>query len=230
MGENVVMLSAGLDSAVNFLLALEEGGVAAAVTVDYGQRAAMREVERAGRLCAARGVRHLVLEARWLGELSRDALTTAGEPLPEVDVSALGNEAAMRETARAVWVPNRNGLLAAMGACVAEALGARWVVMGLNAEEAATFPDNSRAFVEETNRALRYSTRAGIGLRSFTVDWDKMDILREALARELDFGLIWACYNGGTAMCGHCESCARLLGAAAGLGVRERLAGFFTAG
>lgn len=230
MGDNVVMLSAGLDSAVNFLISLEKGGVEAAVTVDYGQLAAAREAEKAALLCAAHGVRHLVLDARWLGELSGDALTTAERPLPEVGPEGLEDLAAARERARAVWVPNRNGLLAAMGACVAEATGAGWVVMGLNAEEGETFPDNSLDFLNETNHALGYSTRSGVRLRSFTVEWDKMDILREAIARELDFNNIWACYNGDASMCGRCESCARLRKAAMGVGAAERLEGLFAGG
>lgn len=227
MGENVVMLSAGLDSTVNLLMALEKGGVVAAVTVDYGQRAAAREIEKAQGICSELGVRHLVLEAGWLGELSADALTTEGRLPPETDTSGLDDPHAARERAGAVWVPNRNGLLAAMGACVAEALGASWVVMGLNAEEAATFPDNSRAFLRETNRALGYSTMRRVRLRSFTIDWDKMDILREAIARDLDFRFLWACYNEGALMCGRCESCARLRRAAAHLGVMERMASLF---
>ena len=230
MGENVVLLSAGLDSTVNLLIALDEGGVEAAVTVDYGQRAAVRETEMAGSLCTSHGVRHLVLEARWLGEISTDALTSAGSAPPRVETASLEDPELMRGTAGAVWVPNRNGLLAAMGACVAEALGARWVVMGLNAEEAATFPDNSDAFVRESNRALAYSTRTGVRLRSFTVSWDKMTIMREALARDLDFSLIWSCYNGGALMCGRCESCARLLRAARELGEAGRLSGLFAGG
>ncbi len=227
MGKNVVMLSGGLDSAVNFLMALDKGGVEAAVTVDYGQRAAARESERAASICAAHGVRHLVLGARWLGELSSDALTTQGEGPPEVGPCELDDPHASRERARAVWVPNRNGLLAAMGACVAESLGAPWVVMGMNAEEAAAFPDNSNAFLRETNRALGYSTMGRVRLRSFTIEWDKMDILREAIARELDFRLIWSCYNGEDSMCGRCESCARLRRAAVRLGVMGRLKNLF---
>ena len=224
---NLVLLSAGLDSTVNLLIAMERGGVGAAVTVDYGQRAARREVEKAAGLCARYGVRHVVLEAAWLGEVCGGALTSPARDLPPVRVDQLRDAARMREVMRAAWVPNRNGLLANMGACVAEAWGMGWVVMGLNAEEGALFPDNSAGFIREVNRALGYATLSRVRLRSFTIAWDKMEIMREAIARDLDFRYVWSCYNGGELMCGSCPSCARLLAAADRLEAAGRLGGLF---
>jgi len=226
-GSNLVLLSAGLDSAVNLLIALETGGVEAAVTVDYGQRAARREAEKARALCVQHGVKHTVLDATWLAGISGDALTTPQMEVPIVEPGQLADATRLAETMRAVWVPNRNGLLANMGACMAEALGVPWVVMGLNAEEGATFPDNSPGFVRECNRALGYSTINRVRLRSFTIKWDKLAIMREAVARELDFHNIWSCYNGGELMCGSCESCVRLLAAARKLQASRRLDGLF---
>jgi Predicted PP-loop superfamily ATPase len=225
---NLVLLSGGLDSTVNFLIARERGGVEVAVTVDYGQRSSRRETERARALCGAYGVRHLVLDAGWLARFAPDALVAGDIPPPRVGPEQLADKDLMRESMSAVWVPNRNGLLANMGACVAEAEGLPWIVMGLNAEEAATFPDNSAAFVRETNHALGYSTRSHVKLRSFTITWDKMDIMREAIARELDFRYLWSCYNGEELMCGRCESCARLIASARRTGEAERLRGLFS--
>jgi 7-cyano-7-deazaguanine synthase len=227
MESNLVLLSAGLDSVVNFLMALERGGIGAAVTVYYGHKAARREVEKARALCERYGVRHMVLEALWLGEVSGDALTTREIETPRVKPGQLGDKALMKASAQSVWVPNRNGLLANMGACVAEALGLSWVVMGLNADEASTFPDNSPTFVRKINRALECSTRSEVKLRSFTIKWNKVDIFREAMARDLDFRFIWSCYNGEELMCGSCESCARLLAAARQLKAWSSLEGLF---
>ncbi|OFW55737.1 MAG: hypothetical protein A2Y75_06065 [Candidatus Solincola sediminis] len=227
MASNLVLLSAGLDSAVNFLIAMEKGGVGAAVTVDYGQRAAAREVAKAKALCDRHGAPHIVLDAGWLAGFSKDALTTEERALPRVACSDLEDANLMQKTMRAVWVPNRNGLLVNMGAAVAEAMEVPWLVMGLNAEEAASFPDNSAGFIEEANRSLAYSTLSGVQLRSFTIDWDKARIFEEALARGLDFSLVWSCYEGGELMCGACESCARLQRVAARSGNSVRLQDFF---
>lgn len=230
---NLVLLSGGLDSAVNLLLAERRGGVGLAVTVDYGQRAARREVEKAAALCAERGIRHEVIEAKWMGKYSRDALTTPGADLLVDHAEGRGTRPAdggpqqSGETLRAIWVPNRNGLLANMGACLAEALGMRYVVMGLNAEEGAVFPDNTPGFVREINRALSYSTLSRVRLRSFTASMNKMEILSKAIACGLDFGFVWSCYNGGELMCASCISCIRLLAAAERMGEMERLRRYF---
>ncbi|MGQ9535705.1 MAG: 7-cyano-7-deazaguanine synthase [Actinomycetota bacterium] len=224
---NLVLLSGGLDSAVNLLLALEGGGVALALTVDYGQRAARKEVEKAAALCRSYGVRHEIIQARWVSRYSDDALTTPGKEVPRPGARDLENPARRESAARAVWVPNRNGLLANIGACVAEALGIPYLVMGLNADEGSAFPDNSPGFVREMNRALGYSTRARVRLRSFTLHWDKREILSAALRLWLPLELIWPCYNGGDLWCGKCESCLRFRRAAEVLGITDNVKGLF---
>lgn len=221
-GSNLVLLSGGLDSAVNFLLALEKGGVALALTVDYGQRAAGREVEKAAALCKRHGVRHEVIEARWLAGYAGGALTDLEKELPHPEVEDLDDPERLQDSVEAVWVPNRNGLLANMGACLAEALGIPYLVMGLNADEGGAFPDNSPGFVREVNRALGYSTRGKVRLRCFTLRWDKREILHAALRLGLPLELTWPCYNGGDLWCGRCESCLRFRAAAKALG-EERL-------
>ncbi|MDI6872706.1 7-cyano-7-deazaguanine synthase QueC [Candidatus Solincola sp.] len=228
--ENLVLLSGGLDSAVNFLLALRRGGVALALTVDYGQRAARREEEKSAALCRIHGVKHEILRASWVAKFSKDALTNLEKELPRPGRRELEDPGWRREAARAVWVPNRNGLLVHMGACLAEALGIPYLVMGLNAEEGAAFPDNSPGFVREMNRALGYSTRGRVRLRSFTLHWDKREIMRAALQLGLPLELTWPCYNGGDLWCGKCESCLRFRAAAEALGEEHRLKGLFSPG
>ncbi len=227
VGKNLVLLSGGLDSAVNLLLAEKRGGVALALTVDYGQKAAAREKEKAAAICRRYGIRHEVVETRWLADFSRDALTSRKRKVPEVRPADLERETGHNESSWAVWVPNRNGLLLNVGACVAESLGIPYVIMGLNAEEGEYFPDNSAAFVREANRFLGYSTRRRVRLRSFTAKWDKREILRVAMEMRLPMEEIWSCYNGGAFMCGNCESCSRFLAAAEALGVSDRIAGLF---
>ncbi|MHB8779922.1 MAG: 7-cyano-7-deazaguanine synthase QueC [Candidatus Geothermincolia bacterium] len=209
----VVMLSAGMDSAVNLLRARQCGTVVVAVTVDYGQRAAAREVAQARELCADAAVEHLVVELPWLRRRQGSgALVDEGAQLPEFTPDEL--EDAGAESARAVWVPNRNGLLAAIGACLAEAGGAHQVVLGLNREEAVAFTDNSREFLEASNAALALSTLSGVRLTSFTIDMNKKEIFLAGEALGLNWEHIWSCYRGGPKMCGRCESCARLRRAA----------------
>ncbi len=219
VGEYVVLLSGGMDSSLNLLMSRESGEVALALTVDYGQRAAAREVERSQELCRRLGVPHQVLRFEWLREISRSVLTRGFTDRrdPPIHVDAVDS----------LWIPNRNGLLANVGACYAEALGARYVVMGLNSEEAEIFPDNTSYFMEAANRLFSLSTLSKVRLISHTLEWDKVRILRELMNRGFDFRLLWSCYNGWERMCGECPSCLRLLRAAENIGILSQVEPLF---
>ncbi|HKS16263.1 MAG TPA: 7-cyano-7-deazaguanine synthase QueC [Planctomycetota bacterium] len=199
----VALLSGGLDSTVAF--AIRTRDTVLALTVDYGQRAAKREIAAARHIASCYRVPHRVLKLPWL---AGGALTDRSKRLPSPD---LRRSAETRRSAAAVWVPNRNGVMIAAAAALAEGLGASRVVVGFNREEAATFADNSARFLEAANRALRLSTRNGVRVESPTLAWDKLRIVREARRRRISLDGVWPCYEGGRAWCRKCESCLRAL-------------------
>lgn len=210
-GPAIVLLSGGLDSTVNLKHAVDRGGVALALTFDYGQRAAAREAAAAASMCRQLDVRHRLVPLPWLAEICQSALMPQGKPVPKVDASQLDDpRVTSGETAAEVWVPNRNGVLVNIGAAFAECLGAPFVVVGFNAEEAATFPDNTADFVAAANAALQLSTRGKVSLASYTQDLSKAEIVRLGREVEAPLPLIWSCYLGGSDHCWGCESCARL--------------------
>jgi len=199
----VALLSGGLDSTVAF--AIRARDTVLALTVDYGQRAARREIASARRTARRYRVPHRVLRMPWL---SGGALVDRSKRLPSPD---LRRAAETKASAAAVWVPNRNGVLLAAAAAMAERLGATRVVVGFNREEAATFPDNSARFLDAANRALRFSTRRRVRVESPTLKWDKRRIVREARRRRIPLDRLWPCYEGGRTWCRRCESCLRSL-------------------
>lgn len=215
----VVLLSGGLDSALNLALAVRYRRRLRAVTFDYGQRAARRELQAARRLCRHYGVEHRRLALPWLREAVPRPLARAGAPLPS-----------RLDDVDAVWVPNRNGVFVAVGAALAEAAGAAVVVAGFNAEEATAFPDNSAAFVAASNRALRYSTRGRVRLISYTAEWDKETIVRRAAKVGVPLEDVYPCYGEGPAPCGRCASCRRTAAALRNAGYGELLRRLFPAG
>jgi 7-cyano-7-deazaguanine synthase len=207
----VVLLSGGLDSAVNLKLALDDTGVAVALTFDYGQRAAAREAAAAAFMCQQFGLPHRLISLPWLAEICGSALCSEDQPLPQLTPDELTSpRVTSGETARSVWVPNRNGVFVNIAAAYAESLQAAIIVAGFNAEEAATFPDNSPDYVLAANAALALSTQTGPTVKSYTQDLDKTQIVR--LGRKIGAPLAsaWSCYAGGREECWSCESCARL--------------------
>lgn len=204
----VSLLSGGLDSIVATWLAAREVPVALALTCDYGQRAAAREIEAAGRVAAALGVPHQVVPLPWLPAVAGDALTRHDRALPHPEAADL-DSAVAEETAAAVWVPNRNGLLLNIAAVYADALGCEAVVVGFNAEEGATFPDNTPAYATAAEAAFSYSTRGGCRVLSPTLALTKVQIVQAGQAAGAPLQYAWSCYEGGPVACGRCESCRR---------------------
>lgn len=221
----VVLLSGGLDSSVAMALALRDGvKICRAITYDYGQRAAAREVQMAERICAHYGVLHSVVPLPWFRELwSGGALLTESEELPQPSFSDLSDHAQSLESARKVWVPNRNGVFLEIAAGMAESRGADSVVVGFNREEASTFPDNSVEYLQALTHALSFSTANGVSVLSPTAGMDKTEIVRAALDTGFPLELVWSCYEGWDAMCGKCESCMRLRRALLGNGAQEKV-------
>lgn len=206
----VALLSGGLDSLVAAALARTEHEIVLALTCDYGQRAAAREIQAAQAQAEWLGCPHQVVALPWLGALGGSALTEKPAQLPEPSLEDLDSAEVVSATARAVWVPNRNGVLVNVAAAFAERLGAEAVVCGFNREEGATFQDNSRAFLAAADQFWKYSTATGVRLLSPTADLDKCEIVKRGRALGAPLDLVWSCYEGGQQQCGRCESCQRL--------------------
>ncbi len=215
--KSVVLLSGGLDSAANLAFTRHFDEPVLALTVDYGQRAAAAEIRAAKQLAKHYGVEHQVLELKWLGALGKSALTSDQIDVPKMDPKKLDDLKTATETAKAVWVPNRNGVLINAAAAIAEARGAQAVVVGFNKEEAATFPDNSSQYLGVATLSLKYSTSNGVKVACYTDMLDKTEIVQalKNLESPFPFEHVWSCYHDGSKtggkMCGECESCRRFL-------------------
>jgi len=197
--KSVILLSGGLDSTVCLKRAVDESAAFLALTFDYGQKAAAREIESASKICSLFSVPHRVISLPFLANLGESALTGEGREVPEFQPDSTDM--------KSLWVPNRNGLFANIGACFAEALTCDTVVAGFNLDEARLFPDNSAEFIDATNRALKFSTISGVRLFSYTAHLTKKEIAKLGRAIGAPIQLTWSCYNGGEHQCGRCRSC-----------------------
>lgn len=211
----VLLLSGGLDSAANLCLGRDSHPpfeVSVALTIDYGQRSQARELEYAQKLARYFAVEHVSFSLQNFTELAQGApenrLLNSKKELPTLD--SLDEPEETRKSAQAVWVPNRNGVLISLASVLAESRRLDAVAMGFNIEEAATFTDNSAAFLKAQQNALSYSTANQVRLVSATLNLTKTEIVARLSDYQFPFELIWSCYLGGPTPCGVCESCQRL--------------------
>lgn len=219
MAQAIVLLSGGLDSTVAAWLLRPAVEPVLALTVDYGQKAARRELAAAYRLALTLGIQHRTVFIPYLREAARGALTDPKLDLPRPSVQDLDDiEGAAKASAAEVWVPNRNFALIAMAATWAETNGIEHVVCGFNREEAATFPDNSAEFIEAVNGALRLSTRNHVSVLAPTIGMNKTEIVQAGRRAGAPLEHCWSCYLGGDKPCGSCESCRRFARALAAAG------------
>lgn len=207
--KSIVLLSSGLDSLVNTAMAISKGYELEALTFDYGQRAALPEIERSAEICRIYDIKHHVIPLPWLADITQTSLVSTDRAVPDFDKERLDDLEYAEDTARAVWVPNRNGVFLNIAAAMAEAKGFESVLVGFNKEEGATFPDNTPDFLARANEAFEFSTLAKIKVISFTTDMDKQDIVQAARYLNAPIDLAWPCYYGGRTLCGKCESCVR---------------------
>ncbi len=209
--KSVVLLSGGLDSAVSLSQALREGEVRLCLTFDYGQRAGPREINGAAKMAGYYGLKHSIVSLPFLRDVTSTSLVNREAAVPELEEEQLSRREEMDWAARRVWVPNRNGVFINIAASYAESMGCGQIVTGFNAEEARTFPDNSREFILAANQAFYYSTLSKVKVVSYTQMLDKVEIakLGKRLGTPLEY--VWPCYHGQDDICGRCESCRRYL-------------------
>lgn len=200
MSKGVILLSGGLDSVVSLGLGLKKYGIKLALTFDYGQKSAKDEIEASKKICEYYGVEHKVIKLDWLKNITHTALVSE-EDLPDT----------MDEnSAKSVWVPNRNGLFLNIAASFADSEDYDYILIGANKEEAGTFPDNTQEFINRINAEFEFSTQKKPKVVALLINFDKNDIVKQALDNKIPLEFIKSCYAGGEKHCGKCESCKRL--------------------
>ena len=138
--------------------------------------------------------------AAWGGS----ALTDPHIPVPEEGVQA--------NTIPSTYVPGRNTVFIALGLSLAEARGARRLVLGVNAIDYSGYPDCRPDYLEAFQTLANLATRSGReghGARLWAplVTLTKSEIVREALRLGVPIDSTWSCYQGGEQPCGVCDSC-----------------------
>jgi 7-cyano-7-deazaguanine synthase len=211
-----VLLSGGLDSTTAAAWALAGGFEVVALTVDYGQRH-LPELDASRAVAASLGIRdHRVIGVD-LRAIGGSALT-AEIAVPQ-DREEIGSDIPI------TYVPARNLVFLGLLAGLAEVVGARDLVIGVNALDYSGYPDCRPEFLDAFAEAARLGTRVGVEEGGFTIHapllhLSKADIVRLGTELGVDYSLTLSCYDppGPAVHCGHCDAC------------RLRRAGFVAAG
>lgn len=201
--KSIILLSGGLDSLVSLGLAKDEYNVELALTFDYGQKSLKQEIEASSQIAKYYDLKHEVVELPFLKNITHTSVVSD----EEVPTDIYGTE----ESAKAVWVPNRNGLFLNIAGAYADSYGYSHILIGANKEEGQTFPDNTQEFIDGVNASFKYSTMAQPKVVAPLINYDKNEIVRVALEENIPLEMVKSCYNDGDKNCGKCESCKHLL-------------------
>ena len=198
--------SGGIDSTVAATIASREGYKLYVLHVSYGQRAELREREAVKRISAYLGAADLKFTTiDMIKELRGSALTDYRKVVPAGEEVKLD-----KNETPPTWVPCRNLVLLSLASAYAEVISADSIFVGFNAEEAKSYPDNSKEFVERYNVVLEkavasFSTPPEV--RAPLVDLLKPEIIKKGIEVGAPLKFTYSCYLGGEKHCGLCESC-----------------------
>lgn len=200
----IVLVSGGLDSMVTAGLAREAGYRLFALTIDYNQRHRI-ELQAAARVAKALDAeRHVVLPVD-LSAFGGSALTDSAIAVPKSGVDG---------SIPPTYVPARNTIFLSLALGWAEAIGARDLVIGVNALDYSGYPDCRPGFIAAFEAMAAEATKIGVEGGRFRVhtpliEMSKAEIAAEALRLGLDAGMSWSCYDPTPEgkPCGLCDSC-----------------------
>lgn len=205
----ISILSGGLDSTVATAFFSKDYNIHA-ITFDYGQKSLDQEIKFSREICDYLRMKHTIIDIRWLSKLGDSSLTNDNE-IPHVNFEDIGDPIVSNDTADAVWVPGRNIVFTAIATSFAESEGAEIIIVGWDKEEAATFPDNSKEFLDSFNQLIDVGTKSSkkIEIKAPLIDLNKKDIVELGKKINAPMDISYSCYSGKNEHCGLCESCVR---------------------
>jgi len=203
----VVLLSGGLDSTTVLAIAKSQDYDPYALSFRYGQRHAV-ELESAGRVAAAQGVRRHVIADIDLRVFGGSSLTS--------DIAVPKHDAAdeLSDEIPSTYVPARNTIFLSFALACAETVGAQDIFIGVNALDYSGYPDCRPEYIAAFQNMANLATKAGVEGQQLTIHTPlitltKAEIIATGLALGVDYGLTSSCYDpdGSGNPCGHCDSC-----------------------
>ncbi len=209
MTKSIILLSGGLDSLVSLAVSREKFNIELALTFDYGQKSAAKEIEACEKICKHYNINQKIINLDWLKDITQ-TLLVSDKQIPKVSRQDLASDDFVQNSSKSVWVPNRNGLFLNIAGCFADSFGYDYIIFGANREEGQTFPDNTQEFTEVITKEFKHSTLNHPKVLAPLINSDKDDIVKLAIKHNVPLNLTRSCYSDKQKHCGQCESCIRL--------------------
>ena len=201
--KTIALLSGGLDSATAAAIAKKEGHEVLGLSFNYGQRH-IKELKAAEAIANDLSLKkHQIIDVD-LSAWGGSSLTDLKQPIPNKGVKA--------NLIPNTYVPGRNTVFIAVGLSMAEAVGAKQIVLGINAMDYSGYPDCRPDYIDAYQSLANLSSKAGregkgIKLWAPLINWDKTKILKEAFKLNVPVEKTWSCYSEKESPCGVCDSC-----------------------
>ena len=219
MKKAISVMSGGLDCTVATSIFANTHEIHA-ITFNYGQKAAEKEIEVSKKICEKMDWTHEVIDLPWLAQISTSSLNT-DEEIPELTNDDLDNIKKSQESASSVWVPARNTVFTSIALSYAESINASAIIVGWNGEEGATFPDNSKEYMGKFNELIKEGSPEKIKIEAPLINLNKEEIIKIGVECGAPIELSYSCYKGDETPCGVCESCMRRKRAFEKLGLKD---------
>ena len=211
MKDSVIILSGGLDSVT--LLYEKKEEIALAVSFDYGQNHASRELPFAKWHCERLNIKHIVVPLAFMHDYFKSSLLSGADAIPEGTYAD--------ENMKSTVVPFCNGIMLSVAAGLAESRDLTEVMMANHFGDHAIYPDCREEFVKNMSAAIAAGTYAGITIDALYTNISKADIARRGKMLGIDYAQTWSCYKGGKIHCGKCATCLERKAALAEAGVED---------
>ena len=204
----VVILSGGMDSTIAMRLAVEKYGKenVSALTFFYGQKQ-KREIDMAQMSTNMLGVKHKIVDASFLGDISKGFSANVDEDMAMPTIRDV-----LGDPRPKTYVPNRNMILMSIAAAFAETQNVDTVVCGLQVHDEYGYHDTTQRWVDKVNDLLSENRIIKIKLTapfSQLSKYDELQILQELDGNLMLTAFTMTCYNPNDQhqSCGLCPSC-----------------------
>ena len=218
----VVILSGGMDSTITMRLAVEKYGKenVSALTFYYGQKQ-RREIEMAKISTNMLGVKHRVIDASFLGDISKGFSANV-----DTDMEMPTIKDVLGDPRPKTYVPNRNMILMSIAAAYAETQNVDTILCGLQVHDEYSYWDTTQRWVDKVNNLLSENRIIKIKLIAPFSKLSKFDELNILIELDNNLGLTLftlTCYNPNADgdSCGECPSCSERIANFAKVGFKD---------